>query len=127
MKNSEILTAAAATVCEFASDAQTEDYESRAPYILASFCMQCKELDSQYRRAYTLDPAVSAEQASLPLESQFPLVPALVPAATFYLAAMLVIDENDVLSDKLFDLYTDSVATLAASLPTSSEQIINKY
>lgn len=127
MTNREILTAAAATVCESATDAQIEDYESRAPYILAAFCMQCKSVDRNYRRAYSQDPVSYPNKAVLALDEEFPLLPELVPAATFYLAAMLVVDENEKLSDKLLDLYTDAIATLAASLPAAAEKILNKY
>ena len=123
----EILTSAAAIICEDINDETTQDYSERTPYIIATFCSQCKEVDAKYRKANGLDPIVGYAKATMPLNYTFPLVPELIPAATYYLAAMLVLDENEALSDKLFDLYTDAVATISASLPFQSEKITNKY
>lgn len=123
----EILSSAAALICEDLSNDTAQDYSERTPFIIATFCSQCKGIDSRYRKANGLAPISTYTKATMPLEYVFPLIPELVPAATYYLAAMLVLDENEALSDKLFDLYTDAVATIAASIPFTSEKITNKY
>ena len=123
----EILSSASALICEKIGAETAEDYSERTPYIMASFCTQCKGVDTKYRKAMGLAPIVNYGKATMPLDHVFPLVPELVPAATYYLAAMLVLDENEALSDKLYDLYVDAVATISASLPTTCEKIVNKY
>ena len=127
MTCNDLLKSATALVCERLDDGLAEDYTERAPYILAAFCSQCKGVDASYRRAYQLPAITYSGKATLPLGETFPLVDELIPAATYFLAAMLILDENEKLSDKLMDLYTDSVATLAASLPFISERIAQKY
>lgn len=127
MQYREILTAAAALVCETVSETQSEDYVERAPYILATCVRQCASLDAKYRRVGGSDPIEYPKSATVSLDSECPLLPELTPAVTFYLAAMLVVDENEVLSDKLYDLFTDQLATLHASLPMLREKITNKY
>ena len=123
----EILDSAAALICETVSEADSADYLERTPYILASFCSQCKRVDADYRRAYGLEAIAYPGRATLNYSECFPFVDELIPAATYYLAAMLVLDENEQLSDKLMDLYTDAVASLAASLPMLLERIAEKY
>lgn len=150
MTNRNILNSAVSLISE-ATDANTpEDYAERAPYILATFCNQCKRLHQKYNLALQLNYTSYSEHAFLDLSDSFPLLPALVPAATYYLAAMLVIDENETLSDKLFDLYASEVASLSAEadailnaptpepepepepapeppIPAVLETIVNKY
>ena len=45
----------------------------------------------------------------------------------FYLAAMLVIDYDEELSDKLYDRYCDSVSVISSAIPFEIESIINRY
>ena len=123
----EILSSASALICENIGSETAADYSERTPYIMASFCTQCKGVDTKYRKAMGLAPITNYGKATMPLDHIFPLVPDLIPAATYYLAAMLVLDENEALSDKLYDLYVDEVATLSASLPLTCEKIVNKY
>lgn len=123
----DILNSAAALICETVSEAESVDYLERAPYILSSFCSQCKRVDADYRRAHAMEKITYSSKATLGLDESFPLIDELIPAATYYLAALLVLDENEQLSDKLMDLYTDSVACLAASLPMLLESIAEKY
>ena len=97
-----------------------EDYEERAPYILASFCSLASEIDKRLRVIDSLDAQPSFSHVFLSLDASFPLCPRLAPAASLYLAAMLVIDEDDELSDSLYDKYCDAIASLASSVGLSS-------
>lgn len=126
MTNRELLTSAVALVCEDTATVP-DDYEDRAPYLLASFYTHCTSLDAKYRQANGLSATTYKEYAALSLDEKFPLSPVLAPCAVYYLAAMLVLDENEVLSDKLFALYVNTVSELQASLPMTRESIAEVY
>ena len=96
------------------------DYHSRAPYIIASFCSNTKSLDKAIRRASNLGSTPSFSPVCIPILEQFPLCDELIHSAALYLASMLVIDDDEDLSEKLFDQYCDCLATLAASLDGGS-------
>lgn len=124
----ELLDAALAMICEEPNrqDANS-DYKERAPYLLATFLNLCAPIDRQYRHAHGLGDATEFDGAMLPLEDVFPLTSAFAPAAVYYLAAMLVLDENEVMSDRLFALYTDTLTTIQSSLPVTVEPIRDNY
>ena len=127
MTNRVLLTSAVALVCEDTEEIPA-DYEDRAPYLLASFCTQCLPIDLKYREANNiLSKPNYRETAFLGLELSFPLSTVFAPAAVYYLAAMLVLDENEVLSDKLFALYANSISEIQASLPMKSQTITEVY
>ena len=48
-------------------------------------------------------------------------------AAEFYLASMLLIDENSELSDTLYDRFCSAVATITSEIPAVVEKIKDKY
>lgn len=139
-----------ALICEALPNNPPDDYSERAPYILANFCNQCSRIHLKYVTAYQLEYQKYTERAIVGMDQPFPLIPELAPAATYYLAAMLVIDENEALSDKLFDLYAGEVSSLVAEadailnapesdpepepepepeppIPAVLESIVNKY
>jgi hypothetical protein len=103
------------------------DYEDRVPYIIANFCSAHKALDSKIRKAEGLEAASSFSPVYLFLESNFPLCEKLASPAVFYLAAMLVIDDDPELSDKLYERYCDLITEATMSLSYQSEKIENKY
>lgn len=103
------------------------DYEDCAPYLLATFCRECAEIDKQYRTAHSLGTASVPRGACVDMDEEFPLADILSPAASYYLAAMLVADENEELSDRFFTLYTDSLAAILSSLPASAAPITDRY
>lgn len=115
---------------ESTDDNDNEDFEERASYLLASFCVEMTELN----RAL-LPSAEDVEEERLPdfdstylpLGAEFPLVSRLSAPACLYLASMLVIDENSALSDRLYDRYCDSIATICSSIPSSTERIADRY
>lgn len=103
------------------------DYEEAAPYLLATFCRDAAEIDALYRLAHGMSPTTPPSVARIDPEDEFPLSDALTPAATYYLAAMLVADENEKLSDRFFTLYTDSISALITSLPAKITPIEDRY
>ena len=103
------------------------DYEERAPYLLAAFCSEAASTDAAYREMKKLEAATSVDNVCLPLECDFPYADRFASAAVMYLAAMLVIDENIELSDKLFDRYCDTMATIQSEIPSRIEKIVQKY
>ena len=116
---------------ESVENGDNEDLEERASYLLASFCVEMTELNR------ALLPASEEEDEGrmmatfdvtyLPLEAEFPLVDRLTAPACLYLASMLMIDEDPTLSDRLYDRYCDSVATICSSIPASVERITDRY
>ena len=123
----EIFESALRLLGESAETGDNDDYEERAPYLLASLCTDLCELDSALCRSAGLEPSKASHPLWIALESEFPLCARLASAAAFYLAAMLVIDYDEELSDKLYDRYCDSVSVISSAIPFEIESIINRY
>jgi hypothetical protein len=104
-----------------------EDYEERAPYLISAFCTEAKEADTALRESMKMSPSKEIDCVRIPLESEFPLAEKFVNAAVSYLAAMLIIDENTELSDKIYDRYCDIMATIQSQIPARIEKIVQKY
>lgn len=105
-----IYQAALRLLCE--GEKSALDYEDRAGYILATFCTEASAIDNRYRAENGEGPKPPFAKLYLELDSTFPLSDILLPAAEYYLAAMLVIDENEELSDRYFAKYTDALASI---------------
>ena len=127
MTNRDIYFSALHLIGESANTEENVDYEEKAPYLIAAFCSESAETDAAYREYKNLSSAPSADQVSIPLESNFPRADRFANAASLYLAAMLIIDENMELSDKLFDRYCDSMATIQSEIPSKIEKIADRY
>lgn len=97
------------------------DYEERAPYIIAAFCSEAQDADKDWRRIFDLEAQSSWDTLCVPLEEEFPLSDRFANAAAFYLAAILVLDSDEQLSDKLYERFCDAISTIDSSLeePTS--------
>lgn len=109
------------------SSATTEDYEERTPYLLASFVSQCSSLDKKYRKAHALEPVTVQHRAAVTMSDEFELSEVFLSAAGDYLAAMLIMEENEKVSEDLFDRYCDALAGIEAELPASVEPILSHY
>jgi hypothetical protein len=116
MTGNDLLKSATALVCERLDGESEQDYAERAPYILAAFCSLASEIDKRLRIVDSLEEQPRFSHVCLSLEADFPLCDRLAPAATIYLAAMLVIGENDELSDSLYDKYCDAIASIGSSV-----------
>lgn len=123
----ELFEAAVRAVAENGAEANTEDYEERATYLLATFTYECCTLDALYRAANELGSSEPPSTVCVPLDDDFTLSDVFAPAAVYYLCAMLVLDENERMSERFFDLYSDSLSTLRASLPAKKESIKDCY
>ena len=123
----ELFENALRAIAERPSESSISDYEERAGYILATFCTECAPLDRRYRKAHGMNDASYASSAYVELTKTVPFCDALTSAAVYYLCAMLTMDENESMSDTFFELYTDAIATIQASLPGVCEPIADRY
>ena len=127
MKNRDIYKAALNLLSQSADEGENPDFEERAPYLLASFCSEAFETDRILRSVLGLTPIGSFDGVWLPLDVDFPLSSKLAPIGAAYLAAMLVIDEDPELSDKLYGHYCDGISRIRSEIPCILESIKNKY
>ena len=120
---------AVAAVCEDPTASfGLEDYHTRATFLLATFVGEYKPLDSCYREAHGMEAKeIFSGMASVDLEDDFPLCDVFIPAAIHCLAAGLVIDENEDMSDKFFDRYITGVMDIRKALPAKQAPIIDRY
>ena len=123
----ELYEAALRLVCENADHGDVSDYEDRAGYILATAVTQCAPLDVAYRKANGLPTSTPFAGVWIDLEEDFPLCDIFSPAVLHYLCAMLVLDENESMSDTFFEKYTDAIAAIQASCPMAREAITDCY
>ena len=126
--NVDIYSAALALIGQSLESPDVADYDERAPYLIASFCSTVKKLDVDIRRAKKLEAQNKFSPVCLALEDTFPLCDELTSAASLYVAAMLVIDEDEALSDSIYDKYCDAIATIMAEgYSSESKSIIDIY
>lgn len=124
----DLMNGAIAAVCEDASSAGVEDYQTRAPFLLATFVTQYAKLDDNYRAANGMEnKVISTDAAAIDLEDDFPLCDIFAPAAINHLASGLVIDENEEMSDKFFDRYINIILEIRKNIPAKMESIIDRY
>ena len=109
------------------TDGSNEDYEERAPFLIASFCNEAQEVDAFLRMASGISSAVEFTRIWLDLDESFPLLEQLAPAACLYLAAMLVLDEDMSLSDRLYELYTEALSNIRSGISCTLETIADRY
>ena len=127
MTNKDIYNAALSLIAESGDDERNEDYLNRAPYILGNFFYENGELDSSYRRFTGLGERSFVNAVFVPLEDEFPFAERFISPAEYYLASMLVIDEDTELSDKFFDLFSSSMSAIMLEVPAIQEKIANMY
>ena len=112
MINREIYDAALSILAE-EQEELCDDYQQRAPYILATFFCECREVNAFYRTAHRQALPDEDDPSSLPgLDEEFPLSERFFTAGVFYMAAMLVEMENDQLCDRLFSRYADAISRI---------------
>jgi hypothetical protein len=119
----EIYEAALRIICENSSSEETADYEERAPYILATFCNECAPIEKAYCKAHNLQFVSIPALTQIAMIDYFPLRDRFSSAVIYYLCAMLVIDENEELSDKFFSRYTDTVSLIQAATQQKLQEI----
>ncbi len=127
MKNQDIFDNALRILGQPTVNGENEDYEERAPYLIAAFCTEAVRLDEAFRKLIGDSSVVDFHKVWLPLDTDFPLLDRLAPLACLYVAAMLVLDENSELSDKLYDRYCDGMSTAWSEIPAAIQSIEKKY
>lgn len=105
----------------------TADYEERATYLLAAFCSDMTEIQETYREMTGEGGERIPPAACLPLDGEFPCPERFYSPAAYYLAAMLVIEENPDFSDRLFARYSDAISTICESLHWQASPIEDLY
>ena len=93
------------------------ELSERAPYSGAELCREAAALDRAYRKAFGIGEAEEFEGLYLDLEAEFPLADRFAPAAAYYMAAMLILDEDPELYEKLFERWCDALASISAEIP----------
>ena len=127
MKNKDIYDGALKILAERCDEGLCEDYEERAPYILAAFCYESSEADAAYRKSHYLPDAPKVSDVYLELSANFPCCERFSAAACTYLASMLVVDEDPELSDRLFEKYSEMMSAICSKIPAMVEPITDKY
>ena len=127
MTGQGLYDAALRMIAEIGGGGSADDYAERAPYLLAAFCCENGTADAEYRSAHGLGKQAAFSRVFLELAEEFPLCERFAYPAECYLASMLLMDENETLSDKLYDRYCDSISTVYAELPAQSGGIVDRY
>ncbi len=123
MQNRDIYEHSLALLALGHSVTENEDLAEQAPYHLAAFCIENEDLDCWL----SLSPAEEYNHAYLPLDEDFPLCERLAPAAALYLAAMLILDEDEDRSDRLYERYTEELSNIRCGIPATLESIREVY
>ncbi len=116
MKNREIYEFALHLLAYHQVSDESSDFEERAPYLLAACCTESKEMDRALRKSLGQITSSSIVGVYMDLEDTFPLLQSFAVLSGFYLAAMLIVDENSELSDKLYAHYCDGMASIQAQI-----------
>ena len=124
----DVYNAALAMISEPLTDSSRRaDFDERAPYLIAAMCDEARAMDAVFRRACDEEAQEQFSPVCLELDAAFPLTERFAAPAATYVAAMLVLDENEELSDKLYDRYCDLMSDLCATCPASAQPIVDVY
>lgn len=123
----EIYDSALHLISQTDTRSDIRDYDERFPYLIATFCGENEWLDDAYRMANGKDLRGDYCALSLEFSDTFPLSDVFASSAAYYVAAMLIVDENDALSDRLFDRYCSKMSTIADHLPAKNGKIKDVY
>ena len=123
----ELFRSALRMICEREEISDVSDYEDRAGYLIASFCNQFSTLDTLIKSMNGESGNTYTPSLCLTLDTSFPLADRFLTAATYDLSAMLVIDENEELSERFFALYSDAISSLQSTVICKKETISDNY
>ncbi len=102
---------------EIECTAGEDDLAERAPYIGAALCTEVSALDKAYRAAFGLDEEAAFPALYINLEDSFPLADRFAPAAAYYMAAMLILEQDNELYESLFDRWCSALAEISEEIP----------
>ncbi len=123
----KVYESALCLLAESTAATENADYEERAPYILAVFCNEALALDEAMRKFTGQEEDISFDGIYLGLDDKFPLLPRFATLAALYLAAMLVLDDNAELSDKLYEKYEQGMRAVCDGMIGLNQSITDKY
>lgn len=118
---------ALAILGEDLSGRYSDDYLERSMYLIALICSNLCEKDQILRKEKGLPEQGNINKEKIVLSEEFPLCDEFLPAVAYYLASMLIFDEDHGRSDMLFEKYVACVKEVSGSLAYESKGIINKY
>lgn len=112
----------------------TSGYRTRMPYLLACFVGECYAMDASYRQRHNMtadagEPLLPDvfDATAIAADEDFPMSVRFSPAAAYYVASMLVMEENPDLADRLYARYSDALSHVRAGIPMVISEISNKY
>lgn len=117
MKLRSVYKTALKLIGEIDCSVSESELSERAPYIGAALCREAAALDRAYRKAFGISEVQEFEGLYLDLDANFPLADRFAPAAAYYMAAMLILDEDAELYEKLFERFCDALAAISAEIP----------
>lgn len=126
MTNKDVYLGALALIAE-PNGENAADYAERAPYIIANFITENTALDDRYRLFIGADEKKAICPVYAALDDAFPLLSRFSSAAQYYLASMLIADEDTERSDTLFDHFCTAMSDILAEIPAMCERIADAY
>ena len=84
-------------------------------------------LEAEYRRVTGMGERDYVHAVYADLDDDFPFAERFISSAGYYLASMLVIEENSELADRFFDMYSTSMTKLISEIPATAERIVECY
>ena len=117
----DIYYSALALLGESMNKSDNADYVERAPYLIAAFCTEVQERDKSWRASLKLGDQSTWNPVFISLDESFPLSERFASAAAFYVAAMLVVESDEDLSDKLYDRFCDAISTIDSNISIAQD------
>ena len=77
--------------------------------------------------AVSVLPPVMYDAMEISLASEFPLCDRFASAAVNYTAAMLILDDDVDLYERLFHKWCDALCVIGTEIPATLHTIVNKY
>ena len=127
MTNHEIYDAALRLASEVSNLDTNEDYQERAPYLIAAACHRYAGLDATYREAHELEQQKILDINCFPLTTLFPLSSIFSVPVSMAVSGMLVLEENPQMSERLLKMADDIIAEIQKALPFKKEKILSHY
>ena len=127
MKCKKIFDMTLAVLDEVSLQTNNDDLRERMPYLMALFCGEILSGGLPFGIAEGVSPDEVFSRGLIDESEDFPLDNKFVTPAAYYIAAMLVADFDSPLFDKLFDRYTDAVASIIDGTGAYVEPITDVY
>ena len=127
MKIKDIYNLAVGIMSKNNIEANEEEYRERTPYLAAIFCCNTAKIDRDLRESHGLPNQNHFNEVCLKMDEDFPLDSRFASLAAHYLASMLVMDYNDSISEKLFDIFINDMSKVLSEIPAKKQKIINVY